>query len=358
MMPALEALDIVHHYGTATALDHVSLTVEEGEFLTILGPSGSGKTTLLRVIGGFEMPSSAASLRIAGTDVGGLPPNHREVATVFQHYALFPHMSVGENVEYGLKVRGIAPSIRRQRAEEVLRLMRLADKYPRRIQQLSGGERQRVAFARALVTEPRILLLDEPMGALDEKLRHEMQVEIRAWQRQLRTTFIQVTHSQEEALTMSDRIAVMNRGRIEQLGTPQQIFDRPLTRFVAAFMGMTNILTGQIGSVAGPVVSVETAGHIIWGSWTGTAAPVPGEPAFVAVHPLKIQIAESAGTVNRFPATLRLSTFKGAQSELVFDTDLGRITAVVAAAAVPDSASVALSWRAEDCAAGPLEGTA
>ena len=355
--PALEAVDIVHQYGGVTALDHVSLTVAAGEFLTILGPSGSGKTTLLRIIGGFEAPVAAERLNIAGVDVRGLPANHREVATVFQHYALFPHMSVGQNVEYGLKVRGIMPVGRRAQAEDALRLVRLSDKYDRRIHQLSGGEKQRVAFARALVTEPRILLLDEPMGALDEKLRREMQVEVRALQRQLQATFIQVTHSQEEALTMSDRIAVMNRGRIEQLGTPADIFDRPATRFVAAFMGMTNLVDGIVTAIDGKIVRLEAAGHALSGAWGGLRLPEIGQAAFIAVHPQRVVLGgQVAGDGwNRIDGHTLTAAYKGAHTDVTVATGLGVLTAAIADVGVTGRTSVSLAWQASDCAIGPLE---
>jgi spermidine/putrescine transport system ATP-binding protein len=351
-VPALDAIDVLHKYDGVTALDHVSLTVAEGEFLTILGPSGSGKTTLLRIVGGFETPTAAERLSIAGVDVRGLPANHREVATVFQHYALFPHMTVGQNVEYGLKVRGVMPAGRRKQAEEALRLVRLSDKYDRKIHQLSGGERQRVAFARALVTEPRILLLDEPMGALDEKLRREMQVEVRALQRQLKATFIQVTHSQEEALTMSDRIAVMNRGRIEQLGAPSEIFDRPATRFVAAFMGMTNLIDGAVGAVQGDTVRLDVSGQSVVGAWSGQGRPQIGQPAFAAIHPQRI-VVDPAGLVsNRFAGQAQSAAYRGAHTDVVVETALGPIIASIAAPV--GATAVTLGWRPDDCAIGPL----
>ena len=224
--PILELRNVTHRFGTVVAVDDVSIAAEQGEFLTILGESGSGKTTLLRVISGLETPSEVGSLRIAGEDVSDTPASERNCTTVFQHYALFPHMSVGENVEYGLRVRGVAPREREHRAREALALVRLGDKYDRRVHQLSGGERQRVALARALVTRPAIVLLDEPLGALDEKLRVEMQVELLELHRQLGMTFVYITHSQEEALTMSDRVILMRRGRIVQEGTPSDLFDR------------------------------------------------------------------------------------------------------------------------------------
>jgi spermidine/putrescine transport system ATP-binding protein len=353
--PALEVVDALHRYGDVTALDHVSLTVQQGEFLTILGPSGSGKTTLLRIVGGFEMPTSVETLKIAGVDVRGLPPNHREVATVFQHYALFPHMTVGQNIEYGLKVRGVLAASRKERAEDVLRLVRLSGKYGRGIHQLSGGERQRVAFARALVTEPRILLLDEPMGALDEKLRGEMQIEIRALQQQLKTTFIQVTHSQEEALTMSDRIVVMNRGRIEQLGTPEDIFDRPATRFVAAFMGMSNLFDGKVSAIEGSFVAADCGGQTLYGRWTGKTAPVVGESVFAAVHPENLRVGpggEAAELWNLFDGRVRSSIYKGAYTELIADTAIGPMTAAVPAADVTGAQQAVFGFSAADCAIG------
>ena len=354
-VPALIAGGLVHRYGGVLALDDVSLTVDEGEFLTILGPSGSGKTTLLRVIGGFETPAKAETLEIAGVDVRGLPPNHREVATVFQHYALFPHMTVGQNVEYGLKVRGVMPAGRRRRAEEALALVRLSDKYGRRIEQLSGGEKQRVAFARALVTEPRVLLLDEPMGALDEKLRREMQVEVRALQRELKATFIQVTHSQEEALTMSDRIAVMNRGRIEQLGSPADIFERPATRFVAAFMGMTNIIDGNVGLERG-LVRLDAGGQAIRGVWSGAAQPVAGQAAFAAIHPHRVALdppREADWTC--LDGVARQAAYKGAYTEVTVETGMGSVTASVAGPPPAEGAAVTVGWHGSDCAIGPAE---
>ena len=354
---ALEAVGIVHRYGGVTALDHVSLSVSKGEFLTILGPSGSGKTTLLRVIGGFETPTEAETLEIAGVDVRGLPPNHREVATVFQHYALFPHMNVGQNVEYGLKVRGMEPAGRRRRTEAALALVRLSDKYERRIHQLSGGEKQRVAFARALVTEPRILLLDEPMGALDEKLRREMQVEVRALQRELNATFIQVTHSQEEALTMSDRVVVMNRGRIEQLGAPADIFNRPATRFVAAFMGMTNVLDGITGVLDRGLIGVDIAGQAIRGVWSGARRPSAGQPAFAAVHSHRVALDPPRDAEwTRLDGIARSAVYKGAYTEVTVETRVGGITASVAGSAPAEGARVTVGWRGGDCAVGPVGG--
>ena len=242
----LQVEHATHRFGDVVALNDVSITARRGEFLTLLGESGSGKTTLLRIVAGLERPTRIARIAIDGEDVSAIPASRRNCTTVFQHYALFPHMSVGQNVEYGLRVRGIDKDQRRKRAEDALALVRLLDKYGRRVHQLSGGERQRVALARALVTEPAILLLDEPLGALDEKLRVDMQVELLDLHEKLGLTFIYVTHSQEEALTMSDRIILMRRGRIVQEGPPTDLFDRPATRFVADFMGVENLLEGTI----------------------------------------------------------------------------------------------------------------
>jgi putative spermidine/putrescine transport system ATP-binding protein len=228
-------------YGDVVAVDHVDLEIARGEFFTMLGPSGSGKTTTLRLIAGFERPD-AGRILLRGVDVTDRPPYVRDVNTVFQDYALFPHMTVRENVEYGLKVKGIRKGERRSRAEELLRLVRLDGFGGRKPVQLSGGQRQRVALARAIVNRPQVLLLDEPLGALDLKLRQEMQAELKWLQEQLGITFVYVTHDQEEALTMSDRIAVFSQGRIEQIGTPEDVYERPATEFVAGFVGVSNLL--------------------------------------------------------------------------------------------------------------------
>jgi putative spermidine/putrescine transport system ATP-binding protein len=231
-------------YGDVVAVDHVDLEVEAGEFFTLLGPSGSGKTTTLRLIAGFERPD-AGRVELSGVDVTNRAPYERDVNTVFQDYALFPHMTVAENVAYGLRVKKVPRSERKRRVDEILRVVRLPDVAGRKPIQLSGGQRQRIALARALVNEPKVLLLDEPLGALDLKLRQEMQIELRRIQREVSEvgiTFVYVTHDQEEALTMSDRLAVFNEGRIEQLGTPAEVYEHPETEFVAGFVGISNVL--------------------------------------------------------------------------------------------------------------------
>ena len=242
MRPAALRLEgVSKRYGRVLAVDDVSLAVAEGEFFTLLGPSGSGKTTLLRLIAGFERPD-AGRIDLGGKDVTMVPPYARATNTVFQDYALFPHMTVAANVEYGLKVRHLPREERRRRVAEGLTLVRLTGLGYRRPNQLSGGQRQRVALARAIVNQPEVLLLDEPLGALDLKLRVEMQVELKRIQRELGITFIYVTHDQDEALTMSDRVAVLNGGRIEQLGSPVDLYEHPGNEFVAGFIGVSNVI--------------------------------------------------------------------------------------------------------------------
>jgi putative spermidine/putrescine transport system ATP-binding protein len=236
---------VYKRFGDVAAVDGVDLDVRDGEFFSMLGPSGSGKTTTLRMIAGFELPTTGRIL-LHGQDVTSVPPFDRDVNTVFQDYALFPHMSVGDNVGYGLMVRKVPRAERAERVEDALRMVQLGGYAARKPSQLSGGQRQRVALARALVNRPRVLLLDEPLGALDLKLREQMQIELKAIQQQVGITFIYVTHDQEEALTMSDRLAVFNKGRIEQVGAPADVYERPASRFVAGFVGTSNLLTGAV----------------------------------------------------------------------------------------------------------------
>jgi putative spermidine/putrescine transport system ATP-binding protein len=228
-------------YGDVVAVDSLDLEIVQGEFFTLLGPSGSGKTTTLRIIAGFERPDSGRVL-LRGRDVTNRPPYARDVNTVFQDYALFPHMTVAQNVEYGLRVKRVAKPERTRRVDEALAMVRLAAFGARKPSQLSGGQRQRVALARAIVNHPRVLLLDEPLGALDLKLRQEMQIELKRIQQEVGITFVYVTHDQEEALTMSDRLAVFNDGRVEQVGTPADVYEQPATEFVAGFVGVSNVL--------------------------------------------------------------------------------------------------------------------
>ncbi|HXV42353.1 MAG TPA: ABC transporter ATP-binding protein [Anaerolineae bacterium] len=242
--PAVRFSGISRHFGEVKAVDQVDLDILDGEFFTMLGPSGSGKTTCLRLIAGFERPD-AGRLELYGQDVSSLPPYERDVNTVFQDYALFPHMTVGQNVGYGLMIKKTPKPEREQRVEKMLEMVRLGGLESRKPGQLSGGQRQRVALARALVNQPRVLLLDEPLGALDLKLRQQMQIELKTIQQQVGITFVYVTHDQEEALTMSDRLAVFNHGQIEQVGTPAEIYEHPATPFVAGFVGVSNLVSGE-----------------------------------------------------------------------------------------------------------------
>ena len=263
--PAIELVDVTKRYGDAVALDGVSLRIESGEFFCLLGPSGCGKTTTLNLIGGF-VPLTSGELRIEGRRVNDLPPHRRNVNTVFQNYALFPHMSVAENVEFGLRMEGLRGEEIRSRSAEYLELVGLAGYQDRSPSQLSGGQAQRVALARALINRPRVLLLDEPLGALDLKLRKQMQVEFARIHRQVGTTFVFVTHDQEEALSMATRIAVMAGGQVRQVGPPREIYQRPVDRFVADFIGESNFLDGQLtDNGTGPGFRLRD----------GTVVPVP-----------------------------------------------------------------------------------
>ena len=240
-MPDIRLRGLVKRYGDTAAVDGVDLDVRRGEFFTLLGPSGSGKTTTLRMIAGFERPDEG-SVELAGEEVSGRPPFERDVNTVFQDYALFPHLSVADNIAYGMRVKKVPKPERRTRTDEALEMVRLPGLGGRKPAQLSGGQRQRVALARAIVNRPRVLLLDEPLGALDLKLRQEMQVELKRIQQEVGITFVYVTHDQEEALTMSDRLAVFNDGRIEQIGAPADVYEHPASEFIAGFVGVSNVL--------------------------------------------------------------------------------------------------------------------
>ena len=258
-IPAVRFAGVARHFGAVKAVDGVDLSILPGEFFAMLGPSGSGKTTCLRLIAGFEQPD-AGHIEIFGEKVEGLPPYRRAVNTVFQDYALFPHLSVGDNVAYGLRVRGVGRAERDKQAREALAMVKLAGMETRRPAQLSGGQRQRVALARALIVRPKVLLLDEPLGALDLKLREEMQLELKGLQRALGLSFVFVTHDQGEALSMADRVAVFNEGRIVQVGPPEEVYERPRTRFVAGFVGSANVLSAaEARSAWCPGPSVEPA---------------------------------------------------------------------------------------------------
>lgn len=290
------------HFGDVVAVAGVDLDVRQGEFFSLLGPSGCGKTTCLRMIAGFEEPTEGRIL-LQGEDVSRLPAYERDVNTVFQDYALFPHMTVYGNVEYGLRVKGVTGGERQRRVADALAMMRLDRLERRKPGELSGGQRQRVALARALVNQPRVLLLDEPLGALDLKLRQAMQIELKSLQERLSMTFIYVTHDQEEALTMSDRLAVMNQGRIEQVGTPAEVYERPATAFVAGFVGASNVLAGE------------------------AARAVTGSVAAFTIRPEKIRLApveeRPAGNQSTATGVVREVVYVGAFTRYTVDLDAG-----------------------------------
>ena len=262
-MPTVDVrlVDVVKRFGETVAVDHIDLEVRDGEFFSLLGPSGCGKTTTLRMIGGFEEPTSG-TIELQGEDVTWLPPFKRNVNTVFQNYALFPHLSIYENVAFGLRRKGVDDAEVKARVGEMLALVELPGYEGRKPSQISGGQAQRVALARALINRPAVLLLDEPLGALDLKLRKQMQVELKRIQQEVGITFIYVTHDQEEAMTMSDRIAVMNKGRYEQLGDPESLYERPTTRFVAGFLGVSNLLPGEVLGVDGRYATVRLGSDV------------------------------------------------------------------------------------------------
>ena len=327
MTPAVSFQKVSRHFGAVRAVDAVDLDIAPGEFFAMLGPSGSGKTTCLRLIAGFEQPT-AGSISIFGERAGGVPPYRRNVNTVFQDYALFPHLNVLDNVAYGLMVKGVDKAERRKAAEEALALVRLPGYGARRPGQLSGGQRQRVALARALVNQPRVLLLDEPLGALDLKLREDMQEELKALQKALGITFVFVTHDQGEALSMADRVAVFNDGRIMQVGAPQDIYQRPATRFVADFVGSSNVLP--------PDFVQRWSGQKRWGS----------------LRPEAIRVSRAgadAKGVEGVPARLVGTNYLGATTRLALDAEGLRLHATLpAGSSVPeDGEQVTLTFNRE-----------
>ena len=294
------------------AVAEADFSIAQGEFFSMLGPSGCGKTTTLRMIAGFETPTSGA-IRLEGADVSRVPPHKRNVNTVFQHYALFPHMTVWDNVAYGPRSLRKSKAEVKRRVDELLDVVRLTDFAKRKPGQLSGGQQQRVALARALVNYPSALLLDEPLGALDLKLRHVMQFELKRIQREVGITFVYVTHDQEEALTMSDRIAVMNAGNVEQIGTPSEIYDRPSTVFVASFIGQANLWHGRQVGRSGDLVEVEVLGSRVRARPGDTTIETGGQ-ATVMVRPERLRVsmqAPTAGDLVSVPATVTDLTFQG-----------------------------------------------
>ncbi|HEX5763844.1 MAG TPA: ABC transporter ATP-binding protein [Solirubrobacterales bacterium] len=355
-VPSVELERVTKRFDDVVAVDGVDLELGRGEFFTLLGPSGCGKTTTLRMIAGFERPSEGR-VRIEGADVADLPPHRRPTNTVFQSYALFPHLNVEDNVAYGLKRKKVPKAEIRERVASELDRVGLAAEARRRPAQLSGGQQQRVALARALVNLPKVLLLDEPLGALDLKLRKGLQVELKRIQREVGITFVYVTHDQEEALTMSDRIAVMNRGRIEQVATPEEVYERPATAFVAGFIGVSNLMPavvsgpGEVRLDHGPSVAVAPDGL------------APGQRCHAVVRPekLRIELLDAAASVSpngdapRVEGTVESSLYLGTTTQVVVDLGDGvRMTVLVPNASEAErqrlpggGARVALSWDPE-----------
>jgi len=309
-------VDVVKRFGEAVAVDHISLEVRDGEFFSLLGPSGCGKTTTLRMIGGFEEPTSGL-IELQGQDVTWLPPYQRNVNTVFQSYALFPHLTIFENVAFGLRRKKVKDKEVKARVSEMLQLVELPGYERRKPTQISGGQAQRVALARALINRPAVLLLDEPLGALDLKLRRQMQVELKRIQQEVGITFIYVTHDQEEAMTMSDRIAVMNKGRYEQLGDPESLYERPTTRFVAGFLGVSNLLPGAVEGSDSQHATVRLADD------TRIRAPkslvADRTRVAIGVRPEKIRLREEADAVpaghNELHGVVRDASYLGVSTQ-------------------------------------------
>jgi spermidine/putrescine transport system ATP-binding protein len=320
---AVEMRDVVKAFGDMVAVDHVSMAIRQKEFFAMLGPSGCGKTTSLRMIAGFEQPTSGQVL-INGRDVGTTPPFMRNVNTVFQSYALFPHMTVEQNVGFGLEMKGTAISDIKRRVGEALELVRLPQLAKRFPKQMSGGQQQRVALARALVNRPQVLLLDEPLGALDAKLRKEMQIELKTLQRDVGITFIFVTHDQEEALTMSDRIAVFSKGKVLQVGTPLEIYERPNCRFVADFIGETNFINGKVTEMNGEYATLMAGPR----KFVGRAMPgvTVGAEATLSVRPEKAQLIEhQKDAPNTYEVKVFSIAYVGSDTRVIVDLDQDRL---------------------------------
>ena len=325
-------VDVVKRFGEAVAVDHIHLEVQKGEFFSLLGPSGCGKTTTLRMIGGFEEPTSGL-IELQGEDVTWTPPFRRNVNTVFQNYALFPHLTIYENVAFGLRRKGVKDAEVKRRVAEMLELVELPGFETRKPTQISGGQAQRVALARALVNRPAVLLLDEPLGALDLKLRKQMQVELKRIQQEVGITFIYVTHDQGEALTMSDRMAVFNKGRIEQIGTPADVYEKPSTRFVAGFVGTSNLLTG------------DAAEQIIGAAGTYTVRPEKihlGEPADTPGSDESSGLGTISKVVYLGPDTRYLVTLDAGPTLVVEQQNLARTSADALA---QEGKKVRLTWK-------------
>jgi spermidine/putrescine transport system ATP-binding protein len=363
---SVELKGVFKRFGGVTAVDGVDLSIRKGEFFALLGSSGCGKTTLLRMIAGFEYPD-AGEVVIQGRDVAHVPPNERPVNMVFQHYALFPHMSVADNVAFGLRMKRLPEAEVRERAEEALRTVQLSALAARYPHQLSGGQQQRVALARALVNRPEVLLLDEPLAALDEKLRQEMRIELKALQVKVGITFVFVTHDQEEALALADRIAVMRDGRIQQLGTPVEVYETPASRFVADFVGVSNLLEGRVGE-AEPLLmegkgaarraslEVEGVGRVSATLFNGVAA---GDKVTLCLRPERIHLASDGAEAdldNRVPGLVESTVFLGGEVRYRVRLSEGRELDVHETSSPlrpvrRPGERVLVQWRAEDARA-------
>ena len=364
---AISLQGVGKRFGDVVAVRETNLDIRDGEFFSMLGPSGCGKTTTLRMIAGFEVPDEGRVL-LRGTDVTNAAPNHRNVNTVFQHYALFPHMSVVDNVSFGLELKRVPRGERRDRVKEMLQVVQLEGMEKRKPQQLSGGQQQRVALARALVNRPAALLLDEPLGALDVKLRKQMQLELKRIQTEVGITFIYVTHDQEEAMTMSDRIAVMRAGRIEQLGNPEELYERPKTAFVAGFLGVSNLLEGEVAGIDGSVVSVKLRdGTVLRAPADGAAA---SGPVRIGVRPEKLRVdarpeAGASDRLNALSGTVLDASYIGVSTQSLVQTAEGhRLTVYAqnldtagAGELLADGQRVTLTWKPQHTfvISGPAE---
>ncbi len=340
--------------GRTLVVRGLDLSVREGEFLTLLGPSGSGKTTCLMMLAGFEVPTSGA-IRIGGRSVHDLPPSKRDIGVVFQNYALFPHMTVGKNLAFPLEVRGLDPEQLRERVRRALELVRLDNFEDRRPAELSGGQQQRVAIARALVFEPSLVLMDEPLGALDRRLREEMQYEVRRIQRRLGVTVVYVTHDQQEAMVMSDRVAVFHRGRIEQVASPEVLYEEPERQFVARFIGENNLLHGKVAGIEGDFYRVETGGQIV--KALRVALLRTGDAVALAIRPERVCIAPEPGIYsNEFEGKVEDVVFLGDYLKLRMtvcgDSDfIAKIPNIVGHGAVLEGDRVRIGWTLTDCRA-------
>ncbi len=354
-MALLELRNLTRRFGNLTAIDNVSLSVEAGEFFTLLGPSGCGKTTILRMIAGFDLPDGGEIL-LDGKDIAATPPEKRPLHTVFQSYALFPHLSVADNVAFPLRMSKVSEQETRQRVKEMLETVHLADKSDAFPHELSGGQKQRVALARGLVNKPRLLLLDEPLGALDHKLREEMQIELINLQRNVGVTFVFVTHSQPEALALSHRIAVMNEGRVEQMDSPANIYSRPSNRFVADFIGDINMMNAQIDVVDGMQLRLSVAGlgAIVAPAHIETST---GQAGAFAIRPEQVVIGapdEHAELANRFSGTLRDFLYVGDVTTYKVEVTNGTLIQALLPNAAPGKArffelgdKVTVAWSSE-----------